>query len=206
MRRVRGISGFVATLILVVISLSLSYAVYEGVSRLAPPREGVFANQALTLGGSPEIMEVEINASSPNTPQAFEADDASSRTGVLYFDGTSYGTTQGLCLPGATTFFSVYTQTSGLLQAVSNGRASIDGYWTGSLVVGPGWHEVMFLGASSCQVTLPDGSAPSFPSTSLTSVPFIGSIPSARFVVYVPTDGLGHSLILVFDGGYDRLA
>ena len=57
MRRAKGISGFVATLVLVVISLSLSYVVYEGVSRLAPPRAVVFSNQVLTLGGSPEIVE-----------------------------------------------------------------------------------------------------------------------------------------------------
>jgi hypothetical protein len=206
MKRSRGISGFVATLILVTISLSLSYVVYQGVSRLAPPREDIFSNSVLDLGGSPELLLLRVNASSTSTPLAFEADDASSRAGVLYFNGTGYGAAQQLCLPGATTFFSVYTASAGTIKAEADGRVWIDGYRTGSLAVRPGWHELVFSGSSSCAVTEPDGSNLSFPDDRVSTFPLVGSIPSTGFMIYVPTDGLRHSLVLVFDGGFDTLA
>ena len=206
MKRSRGISGFVATLILVAISLSLSYVVYQGVSRLAPPRDEIFSNQVLDLGGSPDLLRFQVNASSASSPQAFQADDASSAAGVLYFNGTGYGTTQRLCLPGATTFFSVYAATAGLLEAQANGRVWIDGYRTGSLDVQPGWHELMFSDSASCTVTDTDGSDLSFPDALVSSFPLTGPIPSTSFVIYVPTDGARHSLVLVFDGGFDALA
>ncbi|MDA4113288.1 MAG: hypothetical protein OK474_04495 [Thaumarchaeota archaeon] len=206
MNRSRGISGFVATLILVMISLSLSYVVYQGVSRLAPPREDIFSNRVLDLGGSPELLLLQVNASSTSSPLAFEADDASSRAGVLYFNGTGYGTTQQLCLPGAATFFSVHTASSGTIGAEGDGRVWIDGYLTSSLEVQPGWHEVIFSGSSSCAVTEPDGSTISFPDDRVSTFPLAGSIPSISFTIYVPTDGLRHSLVLVFDGGFDTIA
>jgi len=206
MRRSRGVSGFVASLVLVAISLSLTYVVYDGVSRLAPPRQELFSNEALILGGTPEMEQVQVNASMATSLQALEADDSSSHTGVLYFNGTTYGTAQQLCLPGATTFFSVFTASSGILRATGNGRVWIDGVWTESLDVGPGWHEIMFADASSCQVTSPDGSGLSFPGGDVSTVPLIGSSPSASFEFCIPTDGLKHSLVLVFDGGFDRLA
>ena len=206
MRRSRGISGFVASLVLVAISLSLAYVVYEGVSRLAPPKQQVFSNQALILDGTPEIEQVQVNASTATVLQALEVDDSSSHAGILYFDGTTYGSAQRLCLPGATTFFSVFTATSGILRASGNGRTWIDGQWTGSLGVAPGWHEVMFSDASSCQVTSPGGSGLSFPGGDVSTVPFIGSGPSASFGSSIPTDGLKHSLVLVFDGGFDSIA
>ncbi|MGA2663729.1 MAG: hypothetical protein ABSF83_02120 [Nitrososphaerales archaeon] len=209
MRRSRGVSGFVATLLLVSISLSLSYVVYEGVSRLTPPSEAVFSNQSLALGGSPDVIQFQVNASAEATPRALEADDASSGSGILYFNGTAYGTSQRLCASGATTFFSVYASTPGPLVAASSGGATwIDGDLTGSLVVGPGWHEVMFSDARACQVTPPGAPAPiaSFPAADLSAVPFTGASPSTGFLVWVPTDGDGHSLVMVFDGGLDRLA
>ena len=102
--------------------------VYEGVSRLAPPREEVFTNQMLVLGGSPLSSRYGSTPRPRALPLALEADDATSPAGVLYFDGTVYGTSQRLCLPGATTFFSVYASTSGVLRAATNGRVWIDGY------------------------------------------------------------------------------
>jgi flagellin-like protein len=206
MRRSRGVSGFVATLILVAITLSLSYVVFQGVSRLTTPRDEIFSNQVLDIGGSPDLLRFQVNASSASSPQAFQADDASSGGGVLYFNGTGYGTTRQLCIPGATTFFSVYASTAGLLRAEANGRVWIDGYWTGSLEVQPGWHELMFSDSTSCTVTDPDGSDLSFPDALVSSLPLTGSIPSTGFVIYVPTDGARHSLVLVFDGGFDTLA
>ena len=206
MRRSKGVSGFVASLILVAISLSLSVVVYEGVSRFAPPREEVFSNQLTDLGGAPPIVEAQVSASSVGAPQALEADEASSNSGILYFDGTGYGTAQQLCLPNATTFFSVYTASSGLLQASSSGNAWIQGEWTTSLAVGPGWHEVMFSDASTCQVSGPGGSEYSFPGPDVSSVPVVGSVPSNTYALYIPTDGLHHSFVLVFEGGFDTLA
>ena len=126
MRRSRGVSTFVGTLVLVSISLSLSYVVYEGVSRLVPTRQFVFVNNMNFLPGNPSLEQVSVDASSPATPSALAIDNFSSTSGILYFDGTSYGTTQHLCSSGATTFFSVYTG-SGTLQAKANGRAWIDG-------------------------------------------------------------------------------
>jgi hypothetical protein len=206
MRHSKGVSGFVASLILVSISLSLAFFVYEGVSRFAPPREDVFSNQLTDLGGTPMLVEAQVNASSEGAPQALEADGASSHSGILYFSGAGYGTTQQLCLPNATTFFSVYTPSSGLLQASGTGKAWIQGQWASSLNVGSGWHEVMFSDASSCQVSGPAGEEFSFPGADVSSVPVIGSVPSSTFVLYIPTDGLHHSLVLVFEGGFDTLA
>ena len=206
MRRSKGVSSFVASLILVAISLSLAFFVYEGVSRFAPPRVDVFSNQLTNVGGTPSLVEAQVNASSEGAPLALEADDASSHSGILYLNGTGYGTTQQLCLPNATTFFSVYTPSSGLLQTSSSGKAWIQGQWTSSLNVGPGWHEVMFSDASSCQVSGPTGGEFSFPSPDVSTVPVVGSFPSSTFVLYIPTDGLHHSLVLVFEGGFDSLA
>jgi hypothetical protein len=206
MTRSSGVSGFVATLILVTITLSLSVVVYEGVSGIAQPRQVVFSNRTTVIGGSPEIVEYTVNSSSPVTPVAFEADDASSPSGILYLDGTHYGATQRLCLANAITFFSVFTATNGTLQAVSNGQVWMDGYVGTSLRVAAGWHEVMFTGSSSCGLTMPDGTAVTYPGSDVSTVPFIGAARSEGLSLYVPTDGSSHSLVVVFDGGQDRLA
>jgi flagellin-like protein len=205
MRRSRGISPFIATLILVAIALSLSYAVYEGVSRLAPPKTVVYSNQVLTIGGSPAIEKIQVNASSSSVLQAVEADSVGSPSGILYFDGTDYGTTHQLCLAGATTFFSVLASTPGRIEVASSGQVWIDGVSTDSLPVTPGWQEVMISDASSCSVTS-DGQSLTYPGEQVSTIPIIGSASSTNFTLYLPTDGTGHSLVLVFDGGHDRIA
>lgn len=205
MRRSRGVSTFVATLVLVSISLSLSYVVYEGVSRLTPAKQLVFENQINQLPGNPSLFQVTVNASSPAQPSALVVDNSSSTLGILYFDGTRYGTTSRLCYAGATTFFSVYSG-SGTLQARGNGRSWIDGYWTSSLVVQPGWHEVMFANSSSCSVVDTDGLVISSPGPNVSSVPVPGSLPSASLSFYVPSDGDRHQIILVFPEGYDEIS
>lgn len=205
MTRSKGVSTFLATLVLVSITLSLSYVVYEGVSRIAPPQQDIFTNRVSQIGGSPELLQVVVNSSSPGTPLAFEAGGASSQAGVLYFDGTSYATTQHLCIANGTTFFSVHTG-SGVLSASSNGRAWIDGYWTDTLAVQAGWHEVMFSGASSCSVTEPDGTITAYPGKDVSTLPIMGGLPASSFVLYVPADGSASSFLMVFDGSYDRIA
>lgn len=206
MRRSRGISGFIATLILVAIALSLSYAVYEGVSRLTPPKTIVYSNQVLTIAGSPEIEEVQVNASSRSALQALEADSAGSPSGILYFNGTEYGTTRQLCLAGGTTFFSVLAAAPGQIDVTASGSVWIDGVSTDSLSVTSGWQEVMISDASTCSVAAPGGSSLAYPSGQVSSIPLIGSMSSTSFTLFVPTDGHSHSLILVFDGGYDAIA
>ncbi|MDG6925635.1 MAG: hypothetical protein JRN09_03685 [Nitrososphaerota archaeon] len=205
MSRSRGVSTFVATLLLVSISLSLSFVVYEGVSRFAPPQQNVYTNQVIQVGGPEGLVEVLVNSSSAGSPLAFQAGGASSQTGVLYFNGTAYGTTDKLCKTGATTFFAIHTG-SGVLSTGGNGRAWIDGQWTSSLAVQPGWHEVMFAGASSCTVTEPDGQVVVYPSGTVSTVPLIGTLPSSRFELYVPTGGSAGPFLMVFDGSYDRIA
>jgi hypothetical protein len=205
MTRSKGVSTFLATLILVSITLSLSYVVYEGVSRIAPPQQDIFTNEVNQIGGAPELLQLVVNASSPGAPLAFEAGSASSQAGVLYFDGTRYGTTQHLCLANGTTFFSVHTG-NGVLSAASNGRTWIDGYWTDTLAVQPGWHEVMFYGASSCSVTEPDGTIAAYPGGGVSTLPIMGGLPASSFVLYVPADGSASSFLMVFDGSYDRIA
>lgn len=206
MRRTkRGISGFVATLILISITLTLSYVVYEGVSRFAPPEQLVFSNQIVDVGGDQGIVQLEVNASSSAAPLAFDAGDASSQSGVLYFDGTRYGTSSSLCLADATTFFSVYT-TPGVLEVSSTGPAWIDGFLTDTLRVDAGWQEVMVSDSTSCTVALPQGTDLGYPSPDLSTIPLIGNMPSTAFDLYVPAGPSAGPFVLVFDGSYDRIA
>lgn len=205
MRRSKGVSTFIATLVLVGISLSLSYVVYEGVDRLAAPRQVVFSNQLDQIPGSPGLLQVSVYASSPSDPVALVADNVSSTSGILLFDGSGYASSGQLCSAGGTTFFSVYTG-SGTLQTVSDGRSWIDGYWTSSLVVQPGWHEVMFSDASSCTVTNTDGVAVAYPGSDISAVPLIGPVPSAELSFYLPSNGGPHQFLLVFQDGEDQLA
>jgi hypothetical protein len=215
MKRSRALSGYVAALVLVVITMSLSYVVYEGVRSFDPDKqgqEGTFANQVLLIQGSPDdFLRVTVNSSQPETPAALEVDGASSQSGVLFLDGAGrYGTApSSLCLPGATTFFSVYAQTPGLLQVRSDGEAWIDGRWAASLSVAIGWNEVMISDASSCFVVTPDGARVSGPGAGVSGIPVTGVVPSASFTLYVPSGGPAalSQLLLVFDdGGYDRIA
>jgi hypothetical protein len=138
-------------------------------------------------------------------------DGVSSQDGVLYLDGSgNYGTTpSSLCLQGATTFFSVFAQSAGLLQVQSNGNAWIDGHWAASLAVASGWNEVMISDASSCAVVTPSGATVSGPGPGVSGLPMTGVIPSLSFTLYVPSSGspdLSQLLVIFSDGGYDRIA
>lgn len=209
-----GLSSYVATLILVVISLSLSYVVYEGVRSFDPGKQqedATFTNQLLLLPGSPQdILLVTVNASQQETPAALEAGSAISSQGLLYLTTSgSYGTlSASLCTAGATTFFSVFSATPGILQVQSNGESWIDGRWANSLAVASGWNEVMISNASSCLVVMPDGVTASGLEEQVSPVPIIGTLTSNTFRFYLPTEGSGPgSLLLVFDdGGYDSVA
>jgi hypothetical protein len=194
-----------ATLVLVAIAMSLSYIVYEGVSKISPPQQDVFANQVSPVGGPLGLVKLSINSSSTGMLLTFEAGDASSQSGVLYFDGAGYGTTQRLCLPDATTFFSVHT-TAGVLNVSGDGKSWIDGYWTTSLDVDDGWQEVMFSDSSSCGITLNDGVSVTYPGDDFSTLPLMGTLPSSSYIMYVPTAGPAGPFLLVFEGGYDSIA
>ena len=205
MRHSKGVSTFLATLLLVSITLSLSYVVYESVSRISPPAQMVFTNQLVQVGGNVGLVLVSVNSSELGTPVAFQAGDVTSNSGILYFDGVGYGATHQLCLANATTFFAVHT-TTGTLQARSNGTNWIDGQLTSALDVGAGWHEVVFSDSSSCSVTLPGGLPATYPSGEVSTLPLMGALPSHSYQLYVPTGGSVGTLALVFNGGYDRIA
>jgi hypothetical protein len=213
--RSRAFSSYVAALVLVVITMSLSYVVYEGVRSFNPGeqgQDGSFANQVVLLQGSPyDVLQVTVNSSRLETPVALEVDGASSQDGVLYLDGAGhYGSTSSsLCLSGATTFFSIYSRTAGLLQVQTDGQAWIDGHRASSLSASIGWNEVMISDASSCFVVAPDGATLSGLGAGVSGVPITGSYPSATFTLYVPSGGpagLSQLLIVFDDGGYDRIA
>lgn len=207
MRRSAGVSSFVATLIIVMISLSLSYVVYQGVRGFSLGKgQDTFSNQTTLLQGSPDILQVVVNSSQATTPLAFEVDSASSKSGILYFDGSGYASTPSLCVAGGTTFFSLFAASTGTVQVSSNGVSWIDGHLTASLPAQPGWNEVMISGASSCSVSGPGVGEATYPSAAISAVPLLGSAPSNGFAFYLPAEGTGPSMLVVFDGGEDRIA
>jgi hypothetical protein len=205
MTRRQGVSPFVATMVLVSISLSLSYVVYGAVSEMEPSQPAVFVDQVRDMGGPVGLLQVVINTSEPESPQALEIDGANSAMGVLYFDGVGYNTTGHLCLADGTTFFSVHTR-SGILSAEADGAMWIDGYRTSSLDVAAGWHELVFSDASDCNVTAPGGLQISFQGPDLSTAPFVGQDPSTGITVYLPSDGSEPSSLMVFSGGIDTIA
>jgi len=206
-----GIAQYEATIVLVVISLSLASVVYEGLRREASlDPEPVFANEETPLGGSPVIERVEVNSSSPTTISSMSLDSASSSAGILEFRGSGYSTTSSLCAAGATTFFSVMASQAGLLQVATDGQAWIAGEWGNSVSVSQGWQEVMIQGGASCSVTLPGGqevpAAWSESSTLLSSVPVEGPLAGTAFTFFLPTGGGSHGLLITSSGGFDDVA
>ena len=206
-----AIAQYEATVVLVVVSLSLASVVYAGLRRessLGP--QPVFVNDATTVGGSPAIELIVANSSSATNVTSLSLDGASSTAGVLGFDGSAYSTSSSLCEPSATTFFSVLATQAGTLRVVTSGASWISGTWGSSLVVSAGWHEVMIRGGASCSMTLPGGQAVtqqwSQSSTLVSTVPIEGPRVGTAFTVYVPTGGGAHSLLMTSSGGFDRVA
>ena len=206
-----AIAQYEATIVLVVISLSLASVVYTGLRRessLDP--DPLFVNEETTIGGSPAIQRLEVNSSSATTVSSLSLDAASSTAGVLAFNGSSYSTTRSLCAAGVTTFFSVMASHAGTLQVVTNGASWVSGAWAGTVSVSSGWQEVMIQGGTSCTVTLPGGQAVPTqwsPSSALvSSVPVDGALTGTAFTVYIPTGGGAHSLLLTSSGGFDDVS
>src|SRR5437879_4303714 len=119
-----AIAQYEATLVLIVISLSLGSIVYGGLDKeTSLSAEPVFVNVETPLGGNPPIARVVVNSSSATTITSFSLDEASSRDGVLAFDGSSFSISGSLCAVGATTFFSVFAPQAGTLTVMTDGRA-----------------------------------------------------------------------------------
>ena len=210
-RRRAGIAQFEATVILIVVSLSLASVVYGGLKKetnLSP--QAVFANTETSIGGSPPLELVAANASSTTTVTSMSFDQASSTTGVLAFDGSSYSTSVSLCSVGVTTFFSVLSPQSGTLKVTTNGRAWVAGTYGSAVAVGPGWQEIMIQSGTTCSITLPGGQQvptqwnQASPLTS--SVPTQGPPSSSAFSFYVPAGGGAHRLLITTTGGFDAVA
>jgi len=207
-RRNRAAIGqYEATLVLIVISLSLVSVVYSGLKRESRlSAQPVFVNRETKLAGSPDIFRLIANSSSQTTLTSFSIDSVSSSSGVLAFDGSSYSASASLCAAGVTTFFSVYVSQGGTLQASSNGQSWISGAWSTSATVVPGWREVMFQRATSCSVTLPGGQVVLGPwtpaSTVLSALPIEGSPSGTSFTFHIPSAG-PHRFLITSLGGFD---
>ena len=206
-----AIAQYEATVVLVVVSLSLAAVVYSGLRReanLSP--QPIFVNEKTSIGGTPDIERVEVNASSQATLSSLSIDEASSTAGILDFDGSVYATSTSLCAAGVTTFFSVLATQSGTLQVSTSGRAWIDGAWGGSASVTAGWQEVMIQSGSSCTVTLPGGQvvpsqwSPS--SRSIASIPAANAMSGSAFVFFFPIGGGSHRMLLTSNGGFDDVS
>ncbi len=206
-----AIAQYEATVVLVVISLSLASVLYDGLRRestLDP--QPLFANTLTLLGGTPAIERLEVNSSSATTLTSLALDEASSADGVLAFNGSAYSTTTSLCEAGETTFFSVLSPQVGTLQVATNGQAWVAGMLGAQASVSSGWQEVMIQSGTSCTLTLPGGVAvqgPWIPSSQvLSSIPAAGALSGTAFTIYFPSGGGSHSLLVTSSGGFDDVA
>jgi hypothetical protein len=203
-----AIAQYEATVVLIVLSLSLASVVYGGLKReTSLGATPVFFNEVTPIGGSPPIVRIGVNASSTTTLSSLSLDEAISRSGILAFDGSAYSSSGSLCAAGVTTFFSVLSPQSGALKVTTDGRAWISGTYGTSVAVGPGWQELMIQAGTTCSITLPGGQqVPSqwSPSSSLvSSIPTLGSQSGTGFTFYIPNGGGPHRLLLTSSGGFD---
>jgi hypothetical protein len=211
MKNRSAIAQYEATVVLVMISLSLASIVYSGLRRESSlePRP-LFVSEETPIGGNPVIERLQVNSSSATTVSSLGLDAASSAEGVIAFDGSSYSTVTSLCAAGVTTFFSVLASQSGTLEVATDGKSWVSGTWGGAVSVLPGWQEVMIQGGTSCSITLPGGQM--VPTRWNASSPFVSSIPvdgplsGTAFTIYVPSGGGSHSLLLTSSGGFDDVA
>ena len=206
-----AIAQYEATVVLVVISLSLASVVYDGLKRESTVEpQPLFANTLTLLGGTPAIERLEVNSSSATTLTSLALDEESSADGVFAFDGSAYSTTNALCQPGETTFFSVLAPQAGTLRVATDGQAWVAGTFTAQASVSQGWQEVMIQGGTSCTLTLPGGEAVQGPwspsSQAISTIPVAGGLTGTAFTVYFPSGGGSHSLLITSSGGFDNVA
>jgi len=206
-----AIAQYEATIVLVVISLSLGSIVYGGLKGETSLRaEPVFANEKTLIGGNPPIARVVVNSSSATALTSFSLDEASSRDGVLAFDGSSFSPSGSLCAAGATTFFSVLAPQGGTLRVTTDGRSWVAGTYGSAVNVSKGWHELMIKAGTSCSITLPGGQTvpgqwnPASPLVS--SIPVEGALSGTSFTFYIPDGGGPHRMLITSTGGFDAVA
>jgi hypothetical protein len=194
-----------AAVLIAAITIALSFFVYSQI-HYSVTQESVYSFRTYSVFGNPSLLYIEINSSSPSPLSELRVDQASSLSGILALEGSSYGTISSLCGPGTTTFFSVST-TSGLLKVSADGPAWIDGSEETASPVDAGIHEVIIADASSCTVTLPDGGVVSFNSSAVTSVAEVASSSSSvSRLILIPYETNGHSLTAVFSGAIETVA
>ncbi|MDV3276957.1 MAG: hypothetical protein LYZ69_00645 [Nitrososphaerales archaeon] len=186
-----------SALIIVAVTLALSYTVYSQ-ARFPVQAQPVYSSSEYEVYGAPSVLTLEVTSSAPSSVAEFRLDAASSLNGILDLSGSGYSTTDLLCGPGFTTFFSVYSG-AGVLEVAANGATWIDGDSTASLSVTQGWHEVTISNSSTCQVTLPGGVTPTYPSSLLSAVP-MEQTASQSFVFLVPFRTSGHEISIAFTG------
>ncbi len=208
MRNRRAIAQYEATVVLVVLSLSLASVVYGGLKRgvnLDP--QPIFVSRETPIGGDPPIIRVAVNSSSSTGLASIGLDEASSTDGIISFDGSGYSTSSSFCLAGKTTFFSVRAPQAGTLQVATDGQAWISGTWGSSVTVAPGWHELMIQGGTACVMTLPGGGvvqgAWNSSSPFVSSVPSDGALSGTSFTFFIPGGAGPHSLLITSTGGFD---
>lgn len=185
------------------VTLALSYVAYSAV-RPPAPATPVYSVSTYSLYGSPSFLVVTLNASRPSAaPAQLMLDGASSSSGILTESARSFAWTDSLCTPSGYTFFSV-NSSAGPLTVQSGSRVWIDGVAGAAANVPAGLNEVVIGPSAACSVTLPGGGEATFPSGSVSSVPF-ERLTAASFVAYVPYAAGGHALSLVTEGGVESV-
>lgn len=193
----KAVAEVYSALIIVAVTVALSYTVYSQ-AKFPVEAQPVYASTQYEVYGTPSVLNLEVTSSAPSSVAEFRIDEASSLSGILELSGAGYSTTKSLCGSGVTTFFSVYTK-SGVLEVADNGAAWIDGTRTASLSVTQGWHEVMISNSSICQVTLPGGDTPLYPSNLISAVP-LKQTGQQSFLFLVPFTTSGHEIVIAFAG------
>jgi len=197
-----GVAELYGAVLLVAVTLSLGYAVYTHI-RFPVRRSPVFLVNSHAVYGSPSLLFITVNWSAPSTPVLMSIDEASTSGGILALDGSGYRVVRQLCAASVTTFFSVTTG-PGILTVSSDGTVWIDGVEGSTASVYPGMHEILISGASSCTIELPGGTAASYPSPAVSSLP-VSYSGGSFLMILVPFDTYGHSLLLIFDTGEANL-
>jgi len=201
----RGVAEFYSSLIIVAIVLSISYLIYSEVPPPNPSAHPLFRNTVYEVYGPTRLIFLGINSSLPASILDFDIDQSSSAGGILALEGSFYTNVQSLCVPGGTTFFSIYSPTSGTLSLTTNGRVWIDGQQTTSAGVKEGWHELVIAQALNCLVVLPGGKVIGSVGTGVSSIPLVGVSGSAQFFGYLPYASGRHRVEILFKDGIDSL-
>jgi hypothetical protein len=187
-----------ATLIVLSITLSLSYLVY---SELRAPRTGdqvAFLNRTSVIAGSPDLLLLQVDSSKPSVLVSVQIDNISASSGVLALDANGYTNSGAPCERGLVTFFSVHSPVSSRVSILSDGGTWVGGYWRNSGAIGAGWTEVMIKNGSACSLSVPGGT--------ISSLPLNAGEATTHFSLFLPVAGGTHHALLIFTGGFDRVA